>query len=164
MHSLVVGMTESGKSLLVKRMCKKWSVQKKGILVLDPLGDDWVCDWQTDDPDLFNQAVYDSRNCVCICDECSNYLQNSDREYHWWGTQSRHKGHDFFFITQRANQLAVNVRTQAKRLYMFHSSLKDCETLRNEWNRAELMNGHLLKQFQYYKVPRFGAIEKRMLF
>jgi DNA helicase HerA-like ATPase len=57
-HSLILGMTESGKTTLAKRLAQHYKSRGIGVIVLDPLNDDWPCDFKTADPDEFLRVYW----------------------------------------------------------------------------------------------------------
>ena len=164
-HGLILGMTESGKSSLLKQIIA--SVKDKGIhtIVLDPLCDpSFGADFQTADPAEFEYMWKNSRGCVCGIDESGTVGKFSDsiREA---ATKGRHWGHSFFFLAQKATQVEPLVRDQTSNLYLFRSGLQsrkilaeeyDCDTLTES---VEMLEYHYCSRSKYhgkYKI-NFGG-------
>jgi len=168
-HTLIVGMTRSGKTTLARDLLKILKGRGFGIVVLETRKfaspNDWpVCDRFYTDPEEFNKAILRSRHCVCVCEEAGEYLHNHEKQWHWWGTSSRHLKHQFIFISQRAAQIAVTVRTQCDVVFVFRSNKDDVLTLSRDFDNDEILKSSRLDRGQYLKVPKFGEVEQGRVF
>ena len=163
MHSLIVGMTESGKTTLAKRLATNIMGRQKPVLVLDILGSKWNCNYQTHKIDEFMGIVKDIQNSYIFVDEAGE-VGKLDKEFYWLATRSRHLGHSVFFITQRAKQLAPIVRNQCKNLFLFCSSYMDCKSLYEDFNFTEILEGNNLPQGTFLSCRRFQECQKIKLF
>jgi len=164
-HSLIFGMTESGKTSLAKQMAAEYRAAGISVLVLDPLSDpDWSADYITSDPVDFSRTFWDSQRCAVFIDEAGDAVGRYDEVMARTATRGRHWGHNCHYITQRGMQLAVTVRDQCSHLFLFTTALNDSKTHANEWNQPELVNASTLAQGQYYHCTRFGDVTKNTLF
>lgn len=163
-HSLILGMTESGKTTLAKRLASVYRNEGIGVIVLDPLHDEWDADFQTADKQEFLITVQQNSQCAIFIDESGESVGQYDTEMHWLATRARHYGHNTHFISQRGQQLAKTVRDQCGYLFLFNCSLSDAKLLSNEWNKPELMDANALQRGEFYRVERFGPVEKIALF
>lgn len=163
-HSLILGMTESGKTTLAKRLAANYRNNGVGVIVLDPLHDKWDCDYQTSDKNVFLTTVQQNQACAVFIDEGGESVGQYDTEMHWLATRARHYGHATHFISQRGQQLAKTVRDQCSNLFLFNCSSSDAKLLANEWNKPELINANSLQRGEFYRVGRFKEVERMQLF
>lgn len=162
MHSLILGMTESGKSTLAKLLVAKLTASGKHTVILDPLGDpDWKAKIIVTDPDELSNYITKNTSCYVFVDEGGEVFDNgNERGYNWWGTRSRHAGHSFTFMSQRGTGIPKTVRDQCNRLYLFTSSLDDGDIHASEWNKPILARCNVLPQFSFYAANRYGMVER----
>ena len=164
-HSLILGMTESGKSTLAKKLAQQLKVNGTAVLVLDPLNDPaWQADYQTDDPDEFLNVYWQSRGCVAFIDEAGDVVGQYDKIMQKTATRGRHWGHSNFYLSQRGTMISRTVRDQCSYLFLFATALDDCKTHAAEWNSPELKTANSLKQGEYFYTGRFTDAEKRRIF
>lgn len=170
-HAQILGMTESGKTTLAKKLSKEYQKQGVGVIVLDPLNDPGWSDkpdselfFQTGDKDEFLAVVKKSMRCAVFIDESGETMGQFDTQMHWLATRGRHYGHNCHFISQRGQQVAKTVRDQCGRLYLFACSLDDSKILANEWNKPELKDAHTLEQGEFFIVQRFGSTKRANVF
>ena len=159
-HSLIVGMTESGKTTLAKKLCSLSRRKQRGTLVLDPLHDEWDADFKTDNQELFLQAFWASQCCDAFIDEAGDAIGHYEKAMIQCATKGRHWGHNVHFITQRPMQLSPTVRTQCRILFLFNMAKEDCIQLAKEWNKPELIEAATLPQGQCFMAPRFGEVKR----
>ena len=163
MHSLIIGMTESGKTTLAKQFAEQLMQQNKTVLVLDILGSNWPCDFQTTDILEFMDIVKNMTGAYIFVDE-SGEVGQLYKEFFWLATRSRHQGHSVFFITQRAKQLTPLVRSQCTNLFLFCTSYMDCKSLYEDFNFKEILDGSNLQQGTFLSCRRFKECKKIKLF
>jgi len=146
-------------------MVKQYRKRKIQTLVLDPIGDgDWFADYQTDDPEAFLDTYWESRNCAAFIDESGEVIGRYDKALVRTATRGRHWGHNNHYITQRAATLNRTVRDQCSSLFLFASSVPDCDLHSKEWNNPGLIEGAQLEQGGYFYVTRFGKLQRGNIF
>lgn len=164
-HSLILGMTESGKTTLAKRLAAKYKAQGIGVLVLDPMNDpEWSCDYRGDNPEEFLKVFYASKSCAVFIDEAGDSVGRYNDVMNRTATKGRHWGHNVHFLTQRGAQLAATVRDQCGHLFLFTSSLNDSKVHADEWNQQELREARTMPKGTYFHCTRFGKLERGKLF
>lgn len=164
-HSLILGMTESGKSTLGKGLSR--IVMAKGFhsIVLDPMNDpSWPASFRTSRVDEFLRVFWASRQCFAFIDEAGESVGRFDDLMIKTATKGRHWGHSCFYLSQRGAQLSRTVRDQCSHLFLFTTALDDCKIHSNEWNKAELREAHTLPQGHYFHATRFGLLERGNVF
>lgn len=164
-HSLILGMTESGKTTLAKRLAANYKARGIGVLVLDPMGDpEWNADFQTNDVEEFLSVFWDSRKCAVFIDEAGEAVGQFDKVMHRTATKGRHWGHSCHYLSQRGAQIARTVRDQCSHLFLFTTALDDSKIHANEWNKPELRGANALQQGHYFHATRFGNLDRGQLF
>lgn len=155
-HSLIVGMSESGKTTLARQLSHILHSSGHKVLVLDEMNDPgWAADYITDDNDLFLEAFWANRECFVFIDEAANSVGRYDDAMRQTATQGRHWGHSCFYISQRGSGVNATVRGQCRHLYLFSSPIEDCKIYAREFNRTELLEAAQLPQGEYFHVKRF---------
>lgn len=163
MHTLISGMTESGKTVLAKIICLTLKKSGKKCAVLDPLHDiGWQCDFQTHDGPTFlawarrpeNQTSY------LFIDEGSISVGKYDTQMQWLATMSRHWGHSVFFVTQDATQIAPIIRSNCSRVFLFASPEAAGKRISEEFNQPKLRGAPRLARGHFYIVSRFGEMSE----
>lgn len=163
-HSLILGMTESGKTTFARNLCA--SLKESGFtrIVLDPLNDPrWGADFQTADVDKFLEVFWANRKCMVFIDESGDAVGRYDDAMQQTATKGRHWGHSCFYLSQRGSQLNTTVRAQCRHLFLFTSSKDDCKVLANEYNCPELMGASALPQGHYFHKAKFGPLQRGQL-
>ena len=163
-HSLILGMTESGKTTLGKHLSREFSKQGIPVLVLDPMNDpEWHADFRTTDQDAFLEVFWANQSCQCFIDESAQMVGRYDDLMQETATRGRHFGHSVFYLSQRGAQISTTVRAQTRHLFLFTSAKDDCKILANEFNQPELLKANNLPQGHFYSASRFGKTELRRL-
>lgn len=164
-HSLILGMTESGKTTLAKRLASQYRARGVGVLVLDPIDDpDWPNDFKTGDPAEFLEVFWQSQRCAVFIDEAGESVGRYDTVMHKTATKGRHWGHACHYISQRSTQIAPIVRDQCSNLFLFCTAFEDCKTHAKEWNNHKIKMASTLKKGEYVYCTRFGELKTGTLF
>lgn len=157
-HSLILGMTETGKTTLARDLAAVYRSQGWKNIALDPLRDPrWPCDYITDDGGEFLEVFWASRRCMAFMDEGGESVGRYNDEMQTTATRGRHLGHSCHFIAQSAVQLAPIVRDQCTHLFLFCSGAKSGKTLAEEFNAPELEMCVALKRGEYFHAVKGGG-------
>lgn len=161
MHSLLLGMTESGKTSLAKQLIQEFRARGVHCISLDPLSDpSFGADFTTNNPEEFAQVWKTSRGCACFIDEAGTVGKFSEHIKEA-ATKGRHWGHSFFFLSQRATQIEPLVRDQCGALFLFRSGMQSRKTLAEEFNAPQLLED--IEMLEYHYVTRSGYQGKKKL-
>ncbi len=164
MHTLIVGITESGKTTLAKKLSKKFVSEGFNVIVLTSVFDEWpVGVIVYDDQEKFLKAFWASKRCVVFIDEGGETIGRFNKSMEQTATKGRHYGHTCFFMGQRATLINATVRGQCSQLFCFSQGSKDAELLAEEWNQPELKEAPLLRRGECFVVRRFGENGKRYI-
>ena len=161
-HSLILGVTGSGKTTLAKHIAKRL----KRVIVFATYKSDWQCFHFTDNVSELVSIVETNKRLNIFIDEAGESLKRNDKEFQFLATRTRHFGHNVFFITQRANQLTPNIRTNCESLYCFKQSFNDASVLAQEFADETIMKVTELPKFYFYEKPfgcqvgKFKKVEK----
>lgn len=164
-HSLILGMTESGKTTLAKILASKYRAAGIGVLVLDPLKDpDWQADYITHDPNQFLQVLWNSKQCACFVDEAGESAGQYDKAMIASATRGRHWGHNMHYLSQRGTMINTTIRGQCSQLFLFLSGKNDGKTHAEEWAQDQLRYCTDLKRGEFYHTTRGGVLTKQKVF
>ena len=158
MHSLIIGITECGKTTLARRIMKE---SKRPSIVLDPLLDPAYCEAGaeilTDDADEFMDFAKQNPGYNLVLDEGAESVGRYDREKLWITTRSRHFGHSAFILSQRAQDINKTIRDQCSRLFLFCCSTYDAKIFGSEWGKrnAILSRADELPKLCFFDAERF---------
>jgi len=164
-HSLILGMTESGKTSLAKSLAAEYKKQGFGVLVLDPMHDPgWQADFQTDNQHEFMDVFFNSRSCMVFVDEAGESVGQYDKLMTRTATKGRHWGHCVHYISQRGAMVNRSVRDQCKHLFLFATALEDCKLYAREFNKPVLLEAANFPEGEFFKAGRFAPVQKMKLF
>jgi len=148
-HTLIVGITGSGKTTVAKNLAVTYRRRGVGVLVLTPcLHDGWESDYITDNPELFLQVVFLNRNCAIFVDECGEMIGRWAGPMTKLATRSRHWGHNVHFIGQRATMIDPNVRSMCECFFIFKQSATDAKIVAIESACDVFLDAATLKKGQ----------------
>ncbi len=162
-HSLIIGMTGSGKTSVATAMSGMYQQKGVKVIVLDPMLDPrWKADFITHNRGVFLQVMQhpETQSCAVFVDESGEMIGQHGKELFWLATRSRHAGHNVHFICQRAKQISPNVREQCEYLFMFKTALDSSKEIANDFNRPELQEANTLQQFEYFQCSRYGELNR----
>lgn len=164
-HSLILGMTESGKTTLAKKLAAKYKAAGIGVLVLDPICDpEWCADFQTADPDYFLETFWNSKNCAAFIDEAGESAGQYDKAMIKTATKGRHWGHNCHYLSQRGTMINTTIRGQCSQLFLFLSGKNDGKVHSEEWANDELKNCINLKRGEFFHISRGGKLTINRIF
>ncbi len=164
-HSLILGMTESGKTSLAKQLAASYKARGIGVIVLDPMHDPgWNADFQTDNQSEFMEVFFNSRRCMVFIDEAGESVGQYDKLMTKTATKGRHWGHCVHYISQRGAMINKTVRDQCRHLFLFASSLDDSKIYAREFNKPELTEATTFGPGEFFQAGRFVPTERHKLF
>jgi hypothetical protein len=156
MHTLILGITESGKTTYAKALASEL-LRKRPVAVCDPMGDTWPSECVTSDVDELIARLKRSRECFAFVDESgrafARHCPNDPRD--WLATQSRHLGHSVLFLAQRPIQIPRTVRDQCPRLVLFRVAPPDAKMLQDEFPHEAIADAPRLRQGCAMRCGRF---------
>lgn len=144
MHTLICGVTESGKTTLARALANKLAQSGAGIIVYDPVnsstaGGGWpdsaiIFD---DENEFFDYVSRDDvKNAHIFIDEAGDIFNIGKRDNFWLLTRGRHFGFNIFMIAQRPKMLAPSARTQASVAYLFRLSPDDLREIGQDFGHG----------------------------
>ena len=164
MHTIILGMTQSGKSSYGKIICRK--LRQAGVMtyVLNPLREQgWRCDLQTADPDQMMAACQASKiKKAVFLDEAGQSLARDPR-FNYFCAQSRHDGCSVFAISQRLQMVLPDLRTNTTQAVLFRCWYSEAKTLSDQFNEARLLDAAKFRQGEFFLVSAYRPLRKGML-
>lgn len=159
-HNLIVGMTGSGKSTLIRlEIIPRF--KKAGIksAVLDPIGDpSFKADYQTKNSDEFLKYAFANNNHILIIDESGQAIGRYNKPMEALATSVRHKGNFSFFAVHSATTLPPVIRYQCANVFLFACSRPNFKTIADEWDQPTLLDLPKLGKGEFWYIPKFGEI------
>lgn len=163
---IIVGISGCGKTLIAMRIAEHFFRCGRPVVVFDPFikPGKWKADFVTDSIEvLYNISQHpDNKEMVFVIDEAGEFFAR-DRKYNRIATLTRQKGHDVYFVAQRALQLQPAVRSNCSEMYVFRQSLPDAKTLAEETACDKLLECKDLQKFEYLRYYDFDKIERNRL-
>lgn len=165
-HTLILGITESGKTTLARKLAARYRLKGIPVLVLDPYSSkEWGAHFITEEPEQFFAVVKNSRSCALFVDECGHWSEDHEPVIKWLATNSRHYGHNCHFITQRAAQISPTVRAQCSNIFLFKQSFQDSKALAQEFVADALLDAQTLSKGEYLsKIGVDGEVKRFRVF
>jgi DNA helicase HerA-like ATPase len=145
MHTLICGVTESGKTTLAHLLAAEDARQKKEVIVFDPVGTQTAAgEWPDHvvmftDKQKFLRYVARPTNpegTAVYIDEAADILSHDQRENEWLLTRGRHLGYSVTLVTQRPKLVSPSVRHQCARLFMFRLSQGDAREIGADYGHS----------------------------
>ena len=165
-HTLVLGITGTGKTLLSQRLAQTYKSKGIPIIVLDPFQSaKWNADYITDNPDEFMSIVFSKTSCAVFIDEGGDMIGRWGGIMNQLATRSRHYGHNVVFICQRAKMIDITVRTQCVNIFLFKQSLYDSKELSQDFVCDALIGASELKAGEFIaKIGVDGQVKRGRIF
>ncbi len=154
MHTLILGMSGTGKSALAKQLGTRLRQKGKLILAYNPTKetgytrkDSFGCiaaDYETHNAQEFEAKVREvvssnqHPNVYLIVDEAHEFFTRADCNSEWIATRGRHYGINVIGITQRAAKINVTFRGQCSNVYIFRCNLTDTKFVLDEFYHTGL--------------------------
>lgn len=160
MHSLITGMTESGKTSLAKLLARKLKKAGKKIYVLDPVHDpEWEADFQTNKPDEFLEFIHDRKNwgnAHLFIDESGRAIGRYSKPMEFLGTTSRHFGYSCWCIVHRVEMIPVVLRQSCSQCFAFCALEEDLKTIASEFCSPLLRRPIQWRRYWFIRVGKFS--------
>lgn len=157
MHSLILGITGTGKTTLAKQLSFR---SERNVIVCEPYPTNgWNANQVFTSVDDLMQCALQNKNLDIFIDESGETMQRNPA-YQFLATRSRQYGHRVFFIAQRAQQVLPVIRNNCECYYIFRQSRMDCELLVRDtaeekfYECEKLMKGEYLFRDQLGKTPK----------
>lgn len=144
MHTLITGVTMTGKTTLARMFAREHARRGHNVIVYDPMGTGTAGgDWgEEEHPDRvrvfteeseFMEHVADAPPSAVFVDESDLVFSHVQLENHWLARRGRHYGHRVYMLTQRPQMIAPNCRTQTGVAYMFRLARSDSDFVLREF-------------------------------
>lgn len=146
MHTLICGVTMSGKTTLAHKFARVLASQGQKIIVFDPVMTPTAAgSWPEgalifdDEHEFFDYLVQDDVNKAHVfIDEAGDVFNLSKPWNFWLLTRGRHFGFSVFLIAQRPKMLAPTVRNQCGRAYVFRLAKDDLKEIGADFGFSDL--------------------------
>lgn len=157
-HTLVIGVTESGKSTYCKFLCEALTRKGNHTCVLNPFGEtDWHCDAQSPDPDTVMAYCHSLGKRSVFLDEAGDSLAREPR-FDWFTSGSRHKGNSVYVISQRCNDLTPRLRNNCTELVVFSCEADDAGFLAKKYRDKRIVAAAKFRPGQFFIVSQFRPL------
>lgn len=148
MHSLICGVTESGKTTLAHALADALDSAGQNIIVFDPVGTKTAAGKWPENAIVFDDEgdffAYLARDDVfhahVFVDESGEVFNLSKRENFWLLTRGRHFGFNVYCICQRPKMIAPTIRNQCSKAYVFRLAQDDLEEIGRDFGFSNLKN------------------------
>ena len=155
-HTLIVGMTTTGKSALGKLLVPRWRRRGYSIAVLDPMkSPEWKADFISTDPDAFLVYCKSHTGLAIFVDEGAAALGKA-ADYNWLTSRARHWGHETHIISQRPQDINTAVRGNCESLFVFNIDPRATELLASDWNEPTLRDASRNPRLQFHFARRLA--------
>jgi hypothetical protein len=146
MHTLICGVTESGKTTLAHKLADFDDRDKRRIIVFDPvLTETAFGEWPsraeifTDEQKFTRYLVKQAGADTCVyIDEGGDIFSHSQPENRWILTRGRHLGYSVTLICQRPKLVSPSVRHQTSRLFLFRLAESDLQAIAADYGHSKL--------------------------
>lgn len=153
MHSLICGVTESGKTTLAHIIAQGVSDAGQNVIVYDPVGTKTAHGSWPKNAMVFDQeqeffeylARPDVYHAHVFIDESADLFNASKRENLWLLTRGRHFGFSVVLIAQRPKMLLPAARTQCSVAYVFRLAQDDLKEIGADFGHSGLAKLNLDK-------------------
>ena len=145
MHTLICGVTESGKTTLAHLLAEQDSRDKKTVIVFDPVGTPTAAGEWPDNVVMFTDSQKFLRYIAkppnpeataIYIDEAADLFSHDQKENQWVLTRGRHLGYSVTLITQRPKLVTPSCRHQCARLFMFRLSQGDAREIGADYGHS----------------------------
>lgn len=154
-HTLIVGVTESGKSTYAKLVCEGLKSRGFPTAVLNPYGDPtWKADFQTANADeLLEYCRQPFKKAVFL--EEADCLAKEPR-FNWFTCAGRHAGCQIWVVAQRLQMLSPALRNNCTESVVFCSETVDTQILANRYREPLLAKVGRFRKGQFFILSQFA--------
>jgi len=153
MHTLICGVTLSGKTTLARTLARCADDCGQNVIVFDPVGTNTAGgDWPKRSVLFDNEAEFfaylarpDVGHAHVFIDEAGDLFNASKRENFWLLTRGRHFGLFVYLIAQRPMMLYPTVRNQCGQAYIFRLAHNDLRMIGQDYGFSNLDKNSLDK-------------------
>ena len=151
MHTLIAGVTETGKTTLAHAFAHALADAKQNVVVYDPVGTQTIKGtWPesaimfSDENEFFGYLSRDDvYNSHIFVDEAGQVF-GLDKKYNYWLlTRGRHFGFSVFVICQRPKMVSPTIRNQCARAYIFRLASDDLKAVGADFGFSDLDKNEL---------------------
>lgn len=153
MHTLICGVTMSGKTTLAHAVANALAIEGHNIIVYDPVGTATaVGNWPKsavifdDEQEFFDYLTRpDVFHAHIFIDEAGDVFSAQKRENLWLLTRGRHFGFFVYLIAQRPKMILPSARNQCGLAYVFRLAVDDLKEIGKDYGFSDLDKNSLDK-------------------
>ncbi len=139
-HSLIIGVTNSGKSTLAKKISQIFFSKGINVFIFDPYASsNWSSqsrDFKFSKPDNFIGKINQLKRGVLIIDEAPLLFDDYKNEMNGLMMRGRQQGLKIFLLAQRYKNLPPNSRGNANLVYAFSQSPEDTKLIKLDYPKC----------------------------
>jgi len=145
-HTLICGVTQSGKTTMAHSMARHFARLKHRIIVYDPVGTGTAAGtWPesaivfSDEQEFFEYLARDDvSHAHVFIDEAGDIFNATKRENLWLLTRGRHFGFTVYLICQRPKMVLPSARHQCGIAYVFRLAYDDMKEIGKDYGFNDL--------------------------
>lgn len=146
MHTLICGVTMTGKTTLAHYFASLFAGMGHNVIVFDPIGTRTASgSWPEsavifDEPTEFMEYMNNSdvKHAHVFIDEADEVFSLSQRENYWLLKKGRHFGLFIYLITQRPKMVAPTCRKQCGKAYLFRLAMDDMREIAADYGHSDI--------------------------
>jgi len=169
---LIVGASETGKSLLAKSIARDMEKRNIAVTVYDPLVSEWSPESFVSDDEVkffveIDKTYKEGLKQAVFVDEADTLLSIAHKHNHWLLTRGRHYAIMPHVITQRPALVAPTVRGMCNQLFVFRTSKEDAKLLASDFAHDGILEAPTLNQGEFlhcYWKDRQKVVDKGRIF
>lgn len=166
MHSLIVGMPQSGKTSLAKYFAMQAANRGENVTVFDPLKQTgWPRNCNMfNTPEVFLDRIWNITSTHVFMDECKMLFDADKKQAEKLAYMGRHGGRLLYFIGTRANSMIPpNARNTCSKVFAFKQGFQDSDILAKNYNE-KFIDCQGLKELQFLAGDPFRMYRGQITF